>query len=132
MLTGRLGPSVTKVHNRSVPEAPQAFGRRSASRPCYDDRPETLLLLFSVCSLQADKTPLNTFRQTADRTEPADDGSRSTYRSVAELAAEIGPSERSTRGALHQGEIPHIRIGRRFILPKAAIAEWLRSAGRPP
>src|ERR1035438_14220 len=56
--------------------------------------------------------------------------SESTYRSVAALAAEIGLSERSTRNALRRGEIPHIRVGRRFILPKAAIAEWLRSAGR--
>jgi len=62
-------------------------------------------------------------------TEPADGGSRSTYPSVAALAAEIGLSERSTRSALRRGEIPHIRVGRRFILPKAAIAEWLRSAG---
>src|ERR1035438_5402243 len=56
--------------------------------------------------------------------------SESTYRSVAALAAEIGLSERSTRNALRRGEIPHIRVGRRFILPKAAIAEWLRTAGR--
>ncbi len=57
-------------------------------------------------------------------------GSESTYRSVAALAADIGLSERSTRNALRRGEIPHIRVGRRFILPKAAIAEWLRTAGR--
>src|SRR5580698_795180 len=54
----------------------------------------------------------------------------SAYRSVAELAEDIGLSERSTRAALRRGEIPHIRIGRRFILPRAAIAEWLRTAGR--
>jgi excisionase family DNA binding protein len=54
----------------------------------------------------------------------------STYRSVAELAGDIGLSERSTRAALRRGEIPHIRIGRRFILPRAAIADWLRAAGR--
>ncbi|MDP8988618.1 MAG: helix-turn-helix domain-containing protein [Acidobacteriota bacterium] len=57
-------------------------------------------------------------------------GSESTYRSVAALAADIGLSERSARNALRRGEIPHIRVGRRFILPKAAIAEWLRTAGR--
>ena len=57
-------------------------------------------------------------------------GNESTYRSVAALAADIGLSERSTRNALRRGEIPHIRVGRRFILPKAAIAEWLRTAGR--
>jgi excisionase family DNA binding protein len=56
--------------------------------------------------------------------------SESTYRSVAALAAEIGLSERSTRNALRRGEIPHIRVGRRFILPKAAIGEWLLTAGR--
>lgn len=66
----------------------------------------------------------------ADRTETASNGSDSTYPSVAALAADIGLSERSTRSALRRGEIPHIRIGRRFILPKTAIAEWLRSAGR--
>jgi excisionase family DNA binding protein len=55
--------------------------------------------------------------------------SASTYRSVAELAADIGLSERSTRAALRRGEIPHIRVGRRFILPRAAVAEWLRTAG---
>jgi excisionase family DNA binding protein len=57
-------------------------------------------------------------------------GVPSTYGSVAELAADIGLSERSTRSGLRRGEIPHIRVGRRFILPRTAIAEWLRSAGR--
>jgi excisionase family DNA binding protein len=54
----------------------------------------------------------------------------STYRSVAELAIDLGLSERSTRSAIRRGEIPHIRVGRRFILPRAAIAEWLRTAGQ--
>ena len=53
----------------------------------------------------------------------------STYHSVAALAADLGLSERSTRSALRRGEIPHIRVGRRFILPRAAIADWLRTAG---
>jgi excisionase family DNA binding protein len=66
----------------------------------------------------------------ANRTDAADAASESTYRSVAELAADIGLSERSTRNALRRGEIPHIRLGRRFILPRTAIAEWLHSAGR--
>jgi excisionase family DNA binding protein len=57
------------------------------------------------------------------------DGSGSTYHSVAALAADLGLSERSTRSALRRGEIPHIRVGRRFVLPRAAIAEWLRRAG---
>ena len=68
----------------------------------------------------------------ANHTETPINGSESTYPSVAALAADIGLSERSTRTALRRGDIPHIRVGRRFILPKAAIAEWLRSAGRSP
>jgi excisionase family DNA binding protein len=63
-----------------------------------------------------------------DESTPAEN--KSTYATVAALAADIGLSERSTRSALRRGDIPHIRVGRRFILPKAAIAEWLRSAGR--
>src|ERR1700684_3215344 len=68
------------------------------------------------------------------KTEPVfqSGGSESAYRSVAALAADLGLSERSTRSALRRGEIPHIRVGRRFILPRAAIAEWLRTAGRCP
>jgi len=61
---------------------------------------------------------------------PVTSSGESTYRSVAALADDLGLSERSTRSALRRGEIPHIRVGRRFILPKAAIADWLRSAGR--
>ena len=54
--------------------------------------------------------------------ESPDAACASTYSSVGELAADIGLSERSTRSALRRGEIPHIRVGRRFILPKSAIA----------
>lgn len=53
---------------------------------------------------------------------------RSTYPSVAALAADLGLSDRSTRSALRRGAIPHIRVGRRFILPRGAIADWLRTA----
>ncbi len=53
--------------------------------------------------------------------EPPASGIGSTYPSVAALAADIGLSERSTRDALRRGVIPHIRVGRRFILPRAAI-----------
>jgi excisionase family DNA binding protein len=66
----------------------------------------------------------------ANRDESTTAENKSTYASVAALAADIGLSERSTRSALRRGDIRHIRVGRRFILPKAAIAEWLRSAGR--
>ena len=54
---------------------------------------------------------------------------RTTYRSVDELAKEIGISRQAAYAALHRGVIPSIRIGKRFILPRSAIAEWLRTAG---
>jgi excisionase family DNA binding protein len=54
---------------------------------------------------------------------------RTTYTSVDELAKEIGISRQAAYSALHRGVIPHIRIGKRFILPRSAITEWLRTAG---
>jgi excisionase family DNA binding protein len=55
--------------------------------------------------------------------------SSSAYPSVRALADDIGMCERSVRDALRRGEIPCIKIGKRYILPRAAIAEWLRNAG---
>ena len=55
-----------------------------------------------------------------------------TYGSVEELAGELGLSRQSVYGALRNGSIPSIRVGKRFILPRVAIAEWLRSAGANP
>lgn len=53
----------------------------------------------------------------------------STYPSVAALATDLRMSERAVRTALRAKTIPHIRVGKRYILPRAAIAEWLRNAG---
>jgi excisionase family DNA binding protein len=53
----------------------------------------------------------------------------SAYPSVRELAEDLGMCERSVRDALRRGEIPHIRIGKRYILPRAAIRRWLEDAG---
>lgn len=55
----------------------------------------------------------------------------STYGSVAEFAAEIGISRSSAYQGLRRGEIPHLRIGKRIIIPRAAIREWLLAAGTP-
>lgn len=56
--------------------------------------------------------------------------SGSTYPSVAALAQDIGMCERSTRDALKRNKIPHIKLGKRYILPRAAIQDWLRNAGQ--
>lgn len=51
------------------------------------------------------------------------------FSSVRELAEYLGLCERSTRVALRRNEIPHIRLGKRYILPKSAISRWLEEAG---
>jgi excisionase family DNA binding protein len=53
-----------------------------------------------------------------------------TYRSVEELAAELGISRQSVYVGLRNGTIPSIRLGKRFILPRSAIADWLKRAGQ--
>jgi excisionase family DNA binding protein len=50
--------------------------------------------------------------------------------SVIEVAEAIGLSVHSTYAALRAESIPRIRIGRRFIIPRAAFEEWLRSASQ--
>jgi excisionase family DNA binding protein len=53
-----------------------------------------------------------------------------TYGSVRELARELNIGISNTYKALNKGTIPGIRIGNRYVLPKAAIAEWLKSGGK--
>ena len=53
----------------------------------------------------------------------------SIYNSVDELANELGISRQSAYAGLRQGKIPSIRLGKRFIIPRTAIAEWLRRPG---
>jgi excisionase family DNA binding protein len=52
-----------------------------------------------------------------------------TYNSVDELAAELGVSRATAYTGLREGTIPGIRLGNRFIIPRAAVSQWLRSAG---
>jgi excisionase family DNA binding protein len=51
-----------------------------------------------------------------------------TYDSVDELAAELRISRQSAYNGLRNGTIPSIRLGKRFIIPRSAIAEWLKNA----
>jgi excisionase family DNA binding protein len=51
-----------------------------------------------------------------------------TY-SVVELAVSLGLSQHSVRNGIKRGIIPHIRVGKRYLLPHAAIDEWLKNAG---
>jgi excisionase family DNA binding protein len=54
---------------------------------------------------------------------------RATFPSVDSLADELGISRSKAYAGLRNGTIPGIRLGKRFIVPRAAISEWLRSAG---
>jgi excisionase family DNA binding protein len=66
----------------------------------------------------------------AKRKVDADKGG-SAYPSVAALAEDLGMCEKSTRDALRRNEIPHIRLGKRYVLPRSAIQAWLLGAGQP-
>jgi len=58
-------------------------------------------------------------------------GSHSTiYASVDELARELGISRQKAYDGLRNGQIPCIRLGKRFILPRSAITSWLQNAGQ--
>jgi excisionase family DNA binding protein len=56
-------------------------------------------------------------------------GNGPTFSSVDEFAHTIGISRASAYAGLRDGSIPHIRIGkRRYIIPRAAIDQWLADA----
>ena len=51
------------------------------------------------------------------------------FENVTVLARALRISETKVYAGIRAGVIPHIRLGRRIILPKAAIEDWLRNAG---
>lgn len=57
---------------------------------------------------------------------------KSVYPSVDALAEDLGISRQSAYAGLRDGTIPSIRLGKRFVIPRAAIAEWLKTAGKVP
>lgn len=56
-------------------------------------------------------------------------GSTNTYANMQALADDLGLSLKTTQSAVKHGIIPSVRIGRRVILSRAAVADWLRSSG---
>lgn len=57
-------------------------------------------------------------------------GVRSTL-SVSECASEIGIGRNQAYQLISEGVIPHLRLGKRIVVPRLALDRWLASAGRP-
>jgi len=51
--------------------------------------------------------------------------------SVDEAALALGISRASAYEAVHRGEIPHIKIGKRMLIPRASLDRMLASADQP-
>lgn len=59
-----------------------------------------------------------------------ENGERLTV-TVREAAKRIGVSHVSLYNAIERGEFPALRIGRRIVVPIAALEKYLASAGSP-
>ncbi len=55
---------------------------------------------------------------------------KATY-SPQEVAGLLGICERSVYEALKHKRIPHIRFGRRYVIPRQAFDSWLASVSVP-
>jgi excisionase family DNA binding protein len=65
-----------------------------------------------------------TRRRHVGRTRTADDDDRLTY-TLAEAAQQLGISRWLAYEAAHRGELPVCRIGRRMLVPRAALLRLL-------
>jgi excisionase family DNA binding protein len=50
---------------------------------------------------------------------------------VEEAARALGINRNAAYAAVHNGELPAIRVGRRLLVPKAAFQRMLETAGQP-
>ncbi len=50
---------------------------------------------------------------------------------VSETASLLGLSRNSAFKGVMTGEIPHIRVGKRILIPRRALEAMLESAGKP-
>jgi excisionase family DNA binding protein len=63
--------------------------------------------------------------------EPGSGGQERLTMTVEEAAAALGISRAFAYEAVTRNEIPHVRIGRRILVPRAALERMLGSAGGP-
>jgi excisionase family DNA binding protein len=54
---------------------------------------------------------------------------RATY-TINELKQVLGVGRDHIYAGLRAGRIPHLRMGKRFIIPRAAVDLWLKNAGQ--
>lgn len=57
-----------------------------------------------------------------------DDTKRSTH-TIPEAALIAGSGEAAIRKGINEGRIPHIRFGRKILIPKVAFQKWIDTAG---
>jgi excisionase family DNA binding protein len=48
---------------------------------------------------------------------------------VPEVAKLLGTGQRSVRRKIDEGIIPHIKFGRKILVPKVALQRWIESVG---
>ena len=73
-------------------------------------------------------TPQRAEATTETRRAP-DENDRRVW-TVTEVAMLLGISRAHAYDLVAQGAIPHLRLGRRIVVPKIAVDELLRGAGR--
>lgn len=56
------------------------------------------------------------------------DSERLCY-SVSETASLLGLSKNSVLKGVMMGQIPHLRVGKRILIPRRSLHAWLESAG---
>jgi len=50
---------------------------------------------------------------------------------VSELAQILGLSRNSVFKGVMTGEIPHIRVGKRILIPRRALEAWMETPSKP-
>jgi len=59
-----------------------------------------------------------------------DNNERLTY-NVAEASKILGLSKNATYQGCLTGQIPHLKVGKRILIPKVCLARMLAEAGKP-
>ena len=71
------------------------------------------------------ENPLATALRSLPKKEPS--GGRLTF-TVEEFAAAVGIGRNLAYDSVRSGAVPHIRVGRRILIPRVAVDRWLSQA----